>query len=262
MATRKIAPALAPRSTCVVKPAGETRLSMLAFAELVQRAGFPDGCVNVVTSLHNVAQVRRAMCEHLLIRKVSLTGSKRVGKLIAAQSATSLKKLSMELGGGKSPARDCDERCRSRQDGSRRSCWQTCPQLHRRVLQRNGSWFSPECTIDFVQALPKLVLSFPNGPSKSVTRTSKTLSPKAPSLLHPSPTQTYLAHFYPPTILTNLTRHHAHLLRTNLRSLSRHPQLRNQTSPPPHHSQRNRFGRLRLHQRPPHRQPPLLPPST
>lgn len=99
MATRKIGPALAAGCTCVVKPAGETPLSTLAFAELVRRAGYPDGCVNVITTLDNVAEVGKAICENKLVRKVSLTGSTRVGKLIAAQSAGTLKKLSMELGG-------------------------------------------------------------------------------------------------------------------------------------------------------------------
>lgn len=99
MATRKIAPALAAGCTCIVKPAGATRLSTLAFAELVKRAGYADGCVNVVTALGNVAQVGKAICEHRLVRKVSLTGSTRVGKLIAAPSASTLLKLSMELGG-------------------------------------------------------------------------------------------------------------------------------------------------------------------
>ena len=82
-----------------MKPAGETPLSTLAFAELVRRAGYPDGCVNVITTLDNVAEVGKAICENKLVRKVSLTGSTRVGKLIAAQSAGTLKKLSMELGG-------------------------------------------------------------------------------------------------------------------------------------------------------------------
>lgn len=99
MATRKIAPALATGCTCIVKPAGATRLFTLAFAELVKRAGYADGCVNVVTALGNVAQVGKAICEHRLVRKVSLTGSTRVGKLIAAPSASTLLKLSMELGG-------------------------------------------------------------------------------------------------------------------------------------------------------------------
>lgn len=99
MATRKIGPALAAGCTCIVKPAGETPLSTLAFAELVKRAGYPDGCVNVVTTLDNVAEVGKAICEHKHVRKVSLTGSTRVGKLIAQQSASTLKKLSMELGG-------------------------------------------------------------------------------------------------------------------------------------------------------------------
>lgn len=99
MITRKAGAAFAAGCTAVVKPAGETPLSCLAQAVLAQEAGFPKGCLNVVLTLDNVAEVGEALCKSKLIKKLSFTGSTRVGKLLASQCAGSLKKLSLELGG-------------------------------------------------------------------------------------------------------------------------------------------------------------------
>ncbi|KAE9369993.1 aldehyde dehydrogenase [Stipitochalara longipes BDJ] len=81
------------------KPAGETPLSCLAQAVLAQEAGFPKGTINVVTTLNLVAEVGKELCKNKLVKKLSFTGSTRVGKLLAEQCAGSLKKLSLELGG-------------------------------------------------------------------------------------------------------------------------------------------------------------------
>lgn len=99
MITRKVAPALAAGCTTVWKPAGETPLSALALAVLAQEAGFPKGSINAITTLNTVAEVGDALCKNSLVRKLSFTGSTRVGKLLAAQCADSLKKLTLELGG-------------------------------------------------------------------------------------------------------------------------------------------------------------------
>jgi succinate-semialdehyde dehydrogenase/glutarate-semialdehyde dehydrogenase len=99
MISRKVGAALAAGCTTVWKPAGETPLSALAQAVLAEQAGFPKGCVNVVTTLNGVAEVGEALCKSKLVKKLSFTGSTRVGKLLAAQCAQSLKKLSLELGG-------------------------------------------------------------------------------------------------------------------------------------------------------------------
>ena len=99
MITRKCGAALAAGCTTVWKPAGETPLSALAQAVLAQEAGFPKGSINVVTTLNNVAEVGEELCKSKLVRKLSFTGSTRVGKLLAEQCAQSLKKLSLELGG-------------------------------------------------------------------------------------------------------------------------------------------------------------------
>jgi succinate-semialdehyde dehydrogenase/glutarate-semialdehyde dehydrogenase len=99
MITRKAGPALAAGCTVVVKAPGETPFSALALAELAHRAGIPRGVVNVVTSLENTPAVGAHLCEHKTVKKISFTGSTAVGKLLMKQSASTLKKLSLELGG-------------------------------------------------------------------------------------------------------------------------------------------------------------------
>jgi succinate-semialdehyde dehydrogenase/glutarate-semialdehyde dehydrogenase len=97
MIARKVAPALAVGCTMVVKPASQTPLSALALAELAQRAGVPPGVLNVVTgSARAIGGVLTASPQ---VRKLTFTGSTEVGRVLTAQCAPTLKKLSMELGG-------------------------------------------------------------------------------------------------------------------------------------------------------------------
>src|SRR6056297_2705770 len=100
MITRKVAPALAAGCPVVIKPAPATPFSALALAELAERAGFPEGVINIVTSgYENSAAVGKEMCTNPIVRKISFTGSTRVGKLLMEQAAGTVKKVSMELGG-------------------------------------------------------------------------------------------------------------------------------------------------------------------
>lgn len=98
MITRKVSPALAAGCTAVVKPAEDTPLSALALQSLAKQAGFPDGVFNVVTGLDAPA-IGLELTTNPLVRKVSFTGSTQVGKLLMRQSADTVKKVSMELGG-------------------------------------------------------------------------------------------------------------------------------------------------------------------
>jgi succinate-semialdehyde dehydrogenase/glutarate-semialdehyde dehydrogenase len=100
MITRKIAPALAAGCTIVIKPAEATPLSALALAELAQRAGMPAGVINVLTadSEQSVA-IGKTLCASTIVRHLSFTGSTEVGRLLMAQSAPTIKKLALELGG-------------------------------------------------------------------------------------------------------------------------------------------------------------------
>jgi succinate-semialdehyde dehydrogenase/glutarate-semialdehyde dehydrogenase len=98
MITRKVAPALAAGCTVVIKPAEDTPLSALALAALAEEAGFPAGVLNVVTTSQPAA-VGQELTSNPLVRKLSFTGSTEIGKLLMAQSADTVKKLSLELGG-------------------------------------------------------------------------------------------------------------------------------------------------------------------
>ncbi len=98
MITRKVGPALAAGCTVVLKPAAETPLSALALAVLAEEAGLPPGVLNIVTSSDAVA-VGAELTASPVVRKLSFTGSTRIGKLLMAQSADTMKKLSLELGG-------------------------------------------------------------------------------------------------------------------------------------------------------------------
>lgn len=99
MITRKVGASVAAGCSVVVKPAAETPYSALALAELGERAGLPAGVFNVVTTDENIAEVGKVLCEHPTVKKLSFTGSTGVGKILMQQSSSSLKKLSMELGG-------------------------------------------------------------------------------------------------------------------------------------------------------------------
>lgn len=98
MITRKVAPALAAGCPVVVKPAEDTPLCALALAWLAEQAGIPKGVFNVITSSHG-AEVGVELTTNPIVRKVSFTGSTEVGKILMRQSADTLKKLSLELGG-------------------------------------------------------------------------------------------------------------------------------------------------------------------
>ncbi|MER8826652.1 NAD-dependent succinate-semialdehyde dehydrogenase [Mesorhizobium sp. M0938] len=97
MLTRKAAAALAAGCTIVAHPSSETPLSALALAELGERAGLPAGVFNVLTG--KASTIVGRMCEDARIRAMSFTGSTEIGRLIAAQSAPTMKRLVMELGG-------------------------------------------------------------------------------------------------------------------------------------------------------------------
>ncbi|MFK0089753.1 NAD-dependent succinate-semialdehyde dehydrogenase [Pseudomonas sp. NPDC090755] len=97
MITRKVAPALAAGCTMVVKPANETPFCALALAELAERAGVPAGVFSVVTG--DAPAIGAVFTAHPSVRKLSFTGSTPVGRLLMGQCASTIKKVSLELGG-------------------------------------------------------------------------------------------------------------------------------------------------------------------
>jgi succinate-semialdehyde dehydrogenase/glutarate-semialdehyde dehydrogenase len=98
MITRKCGPAMAAGCPIVIKPAAETPLSALALAVLAERAGIPKGVFNIVTSKH-ASRVGKVLTQDPIVKKFSFTGSTEIGKLLMAQCSTTVKKVSLELGG-------------------------------------------------------------------------------------------------------------------------------------------------------------------
>lgn len=98
MLARKLAPALAAGCTLVLKPAAQTPLSALALVALAEQAGVPPGVINIVCGSH-AAAIGKTITSHPLVRKLSFTGSTEVGKQLLQQTASSVKKVTLELGG-------------------------------------------------------------------------------------------------------------------------------------------------------------------
>ncbi len=98
MITRKLAPGLAAGCCCVARPAELTPLTALALAELADKAGFPKGVLNFVTGSDSSA-IGKELCENEKVKKITFTGSTRVGRILIEQCAPTVKKMSMELGG-------------------------------------------------------------------------------------------------------------------------------------------------------------------
>ena len=99
MIARKVAPVIATGCTAVIKVPSETPYTNLAIMELAKRAGVPDGVLNVITCEKNLQEIGNELTTNPLIKKVSFTGSTRVGKLLAKNATGTLKKMSLELGG-------------------------------------------------------------------------------------------------------------------------------------------------------------------
>lgn len=100
MILRKAGAALAAGCTMIVKPSPETPFSVLSLAYLAEKAGIPKGVLSVMpTSLENTPALSEALIRHPLVKKVTFTGSTRIGKLVARLASEGLKKVTLELGG-------------------------------------------------------------------------------------------------------------------------------------------------------------------
>ncbi|MDD9933168.1 MAG: NAD-dependent succinate-semialdehyde dehydrogenase [Myxococcales bacterium] len=140
MIARKLAPALAAGCPMVLKPAEATPLSALTLAELASRAGAPDGAFNVVTTDADGADaVGRALCASPVVRKLSFTGSTAVGKLLAGRCASTVKRVSLELGGNAPFLVFDDADLEAAVEGALiakfRNCGQTCVSANRFLIQ-------------------------------------------------------------------------------------------------------------------------------
>lgn len=140
MITRKVAPALAAGCPVIVKPPSETPLTAVALSVLAEKAGFPPGVYNTVTSSSS-SEIGKELCENSKVRKLSFTGSTPVGKILMSQCAPSLKKLSLELGGNAPfivfEDADIDEAVRGALISKYRHNGQTCVCVNRLLVQDN-----------------------------------------------------------------------------------------------------------------------------
>ncbi|WP_285152140.1 aldehyde dehydrogenase family protein, partial [Serratia ureilytica] len=129
---------LAAGCTLVVKPANETPYSALAMAELAERAGIPAGVFNVVTG--NSQAIGAELTRHPQVRKLSFTGSTPVGRLLMRQSADTIKKVSLELGGNAPfivfDDADIDAAVEGALIAKYRNAGQTCVCVNRFYVQR------------------------------------------------------------------------------------------------------------------------------
>ncbi|KAI0212417.1 Succinate-semialdehyde dehydrogenase, mitochondrial [Lamellibrachia satsuma] len=135
-----VAPALAAGCTVVVKPSEDTPYSALALCELAEQAGIPPGVVNVITSSRqNTPSVGLVLCEHPMVAKISFTGSIEVGKILLHQAASTVKAVSMELGGNAPfivfDSADIDEAVQGAVACKYRASGQTCVCANRLLVQ-------------------------------------------------------------------------------------------------------------------------------
>ena len=137
MITRKVAPALAAGCPVVIKPAEQTPLTALAAAELAQRAGMPAGVCNIITGPSSATGAE--LTANPMVRKLTFTGSTEVGAKLIAQTAPTIKKLSMELGGNAPfivfDDADLDEAVKGAIASKYRNAGQTCVCANRLLVQ-------------------------------------------------------------------------------------------------------------------------------
>ncbi len=137
MITRKAGPGWAAGCAGVIRPADDTPFSALAIAVLAERAGLPAGVCNVVTG--DASESGKELCENPLVRKLSFTGSTRVGALLLAQCAPTIKKTSMELGGNAPfivfDDADLDAAVKGAMASKYRNSGQTCVCANRFIVQ-------------------------------------------------------------------------------------------------------------------------------
>jgi succinate-semialdehyde dehydrogenase/glutarate-semialdehyde dehydrogenase len=139
MITRKVAPALAAGCTIVLKPSELTPFSALALAVLAERVGFPAGVLNIVTG--QPGAIGEALTSSDIVRKLSFTGSTRVGRYLMEKSAGTLKRLSLELGGNAPfiifDDADLDRAMRGVMASKFRNAGQTCVSANRILVRES-----------------------------------------------------------------------------------------------------------------------------
>jgi succinate-semialdehyde dehydrogenase/glutarate-semialdehyde dehydrogenase len=217
MITRKVAPALAAGCTVIVKPAESTPLSALALVALAERAGIPKGVISIVAGVDS-KEIGKELTDNSIIKKLSFTGSTKVGKLLIKQCADTVKKTSMELGGNAPFIVFDDAEIEQAVQGAIaskfRNAGQTCVCANRFLVHRS---IYKEFTEQFVAQTKKLIMG--NGVNEKVsigplinenaTKNVDDLVQEAieqgAELLLGGTISSLGTCFYPPTILADVT---------------------------------------------------------
>ncbi|KXF83091.1 NAD-dependent succinate-semialdehyde dehydrogenase [Enterovibrio coralii] len=216
MITRKAAAALAIGCTVIVKPAEETPFSALALAELAERAGIPAGVFNVVTGDAPMISATLSCSEK--VKALSFTGSTRVGKLLLRQSADTVKKCSMELGGNAPfivlPDMDIHEAAKAAVDAKFQTSGQDCLAANRIFVPREKF---DAFTDAFATEMQKLKVGNGLDPvtdigplinEQAVTKARKIVDDalnKGAKLVAGKPQSVSDGNFFHPVLLTNIT---------------------------------------------------------
>lgn len=221
MITRKVGPALAAGCTAVAKPSELTPLSAIALRNLASRAGIPDGVFELVTaSTEATPAVGIEFCTNPLVKKISFTGSSRVGKILMTQSSSTVKRMSMELGGNACFVVFADANLDVAVDAAFaskfRNAGQTCVAsdrflVHASIHDEFVSKFAEK--VKTAKVGPGIDPETQIGPLMSVTsvksvteKVQKALEEGAVIYEQPQlPEEATGPHFYPPTVLTNVS---------------------------------------------------------
>lgn len=168
MITRKVAPALAAGCTAVIRPSAETPLSALALNFLADQAGMPKGVMNTIVG-NQASAMGKFLCEHPKVAKISFTGSTQVGQLLAAQSASTLKKVSLELGGNAPfivfKDADIEKAVKGAIAAKYRFAGQTCVCVNRILVHED---VYPAFTKRFTEETKKLKIDDPINPKTNI----------------------------------------------------------------------------------------------
>lgn len=221
MITRKVGPALAAGCTAVAKPSELTPLSAIALKNLADRAGIPDGVFELVTaSTESTPAVGTEFCTNSIVKKISFTGSTRVGKILMEQSSGTVKRVSMELGGNACfvvfEDADVDEAVNAAMLAKFRNAGQTCVTADRFLIH---SSVHDEFVSKFVAKMKTIKVGpgiHPDtqlGPLINVAGV-QSITDKVQAALEEGatvyeqislPEEGSGPHFYPPTVLTNVS---------------------------------------------------------
>ncbi|MBA2418087.1 MAG: NAD-dependent succinate-semialdehyde dehydrogenase [Nocardioidaceae bacterium] len=218
MGTRKLGPALAAGCTSVIKPAQQTPLSMLALVEILAEAGVPDGVVNIVTTTH-ANDVMEPLIRSGSARKLSFTGSTKVGKVLLEQCAEKVLRTSMELGGNAPfivfPDADLDEAVEGAIAAKMRNMGEACTSanrmyVHEKIIDEFGKRLASKMAgLTVGRGVDEGVQVGPLIDDAAQDKVSELVSDavaRGAKVLTGGETPDGKGYFYPPTVLTDVPR--------------------------------------------------------